>query len=137
LNAYPDWEIPGEVIAIIPTADRAKATVKVRVAFRRRDERILPEMGARVSFLEDAPPDSAHARARPGLIVPAEAVQASGATGIVFVLRDDRVEERTVKLGAQSAQGQIVLSGIDAGATLAVAVSGKLSDGARVRVEKP
>ena len=54
LNAYPDWEIPAEVIAVIPTADRAKATVKVRVGFKQRDERVLPEMGARVSFLGDA-----------------------------------------------------------------------------------
>jgi RND family efflux transporter MFP subunit len=50
LNAYPDWEIPAEVVAVIPTADRAKATVKVRVGFKQRDERVLPEMGARVSF---------------------------------------------------------------------------------------
>jgi RND family efflux transporter MFP subunit len=136
LNAYPDWEIPGEVIAIIPTADRSKATVKVRVAFKHRDERILPEMGARVAFLEDARTDNGHQNARPGVIVPAAAVQASGETGSVFVLRDDRVEERTVKLGAQSAQGQTVLSGVDAGTKLAVAVTGKLSDGEKIRVEK-
>jgi RND family efflux transporter MFP subunit len=54
LNAYPDWNIPGSVIAIIPTADRSKATVKVRVGFKEKDPRILPEMGARVSFLNDA-----------------------------------------------------------------------------------
>lgn len=54
LNAYPDWEIPAEVIAVIPTADRAKATVKVRVGFKQRDARVLPEMGARVAFLSDA-----------------------------------------------------------------------------------
>lgn len=53
LNAYPDWSIPAEVIAVIPTADRAKATVKVRVGFKERDARILPEMGARVSFLSE------------------------------------------------------------------------------------
>lgn len=53
LNAYPDWAIPGQVVAIIPTADRSKATVKVRVGFKIRDARILPEMGARVSFLAD------------------------------------------------------------------------------------
>jgi RND family efflux transporter MFP subunit len=136
LNAYPDWEIPGEVIAIIPTADRAKATVKVRVAFKRGDERILPEMGARVSFLDDARPDNARASGRSGVIVPADAVQAGSDTGVVYVLRDDRVEARTVKLGAQSAQGQILLSGIDAGTRLAIAVSGKLRDGAKVRAEK-
>ena len=53
LNAYPDWRIPAAVIAVIPTADRSKATVKVRVGFKQRDSRIVPEMGARVSFLED------------------------------------------------------------------------------------
>jgi HlyD family secretion protein len=50
LNAYPDWDIPASVIAVIPTADRSKATVKVRVGFKTRDARILPEMGARVAF---------------------------------------------------------------------------------------
>ncbi len=52
LNAYPDWEIPAHVIAVIPTADQAKATVKVRVAFKEKDARVLPQMGARVSFFE-------------------------------------------------------------------------------------
>lgn len=137
LNAYPDWEIPGSVIAIIPTADRSKATVKVRVAFKRRDERILPEMGARVSFLQDAGSAVASAPPRRAVIVPTDAVEANGATGKVFVLHDGKVEERTVKLGAQTPQGQIVLSGIDAGAKLAIAVNGKLSDGANVRIEEP
>jgi RND family efflux transporter MFP subunit len=137
LNAYPDWEIPGAVIAIIPTADRSKATVKVRVAFKQRDERILPEMGARVSFLQEAGTQAAPASARRAVIIPAEAVEANGATGTVFVLHDGKVEERRVKLGAQSAQGQIVLSGIDPGAQLAIAASGKLSDGAKVRIEAP
>lgn len=136
LNAYPDWEIPGGVIAIIPTADRSKATVKVRVAFKQRDERILPEMGARVSFLEAAGAETTQAPARRAIIVPAEAVAVNGTTGTVFVLHDKKVEERSVKLGAQSAQGQLVLSGIDAGAKLAVALNGKLSDGVGVRIEK-
>jgi RND family efflux transporter MFP subunit len=135
LNAYPDWEIPGAVIAIIPTADRSKATVKVRVAFKRRDERVLPEMGARVSFLQDAPADTAPARH--AVIIPAEAVAANGANGTVFVVHDDKVEQRTVKLGAQSAQGQVVLAGIDAGAKLAIAESGKLSDGEKIKIEQP
>jgi RND family efflux transporter MFP subunit len=137
LNAYPDWEIPGEVIAIIPTADRSKATVKVRVAFKRRDERILPEMGARVSFLQDAAADAARAPARRAVIVPAEAVEVNGAEGRVFVLQNGKVEERAVKLGALSPQGQIVLSGIDAGAKLAIAASGTLTDGEKVRIAEP
>ncbi len=62
LNAYPDWKIPGEVIAIIPTADRSKATVKVRIAIKARDPRIVPDMGVRVGFLDTKP---AAARRRP------------------------------------------------------------------------
>ena len=54
LNAYPEVSFPAEVVAVIPTADRAKATVKVRIAFKKKDPRIVPEMGARVSFLGDA-----------------------------------------------------------------------------------
>jgi hypothetical protein len=136
LNAYPDWEIPGEVIAIIPTADRSKATVKVRVAFKRRDERILPEMGARVAFLQQTGADSARTPAHRSVLIPAETVQVNGDTGVVFVVHGDKVEQRTVKLGAQSEQGQVVLSGIDAGARLAIPVQGKLSDAMTVRVEK-
>jgi RND family efflux transporter MFP subunit len=137
LNAYPDWAIAGEVIAIIPTADRSKATVKVRVAFRQKDPRILPEMGARVAFLEDSGEGAARASVRRALVVPAEAVEVRGAAGTVYVLHDDKVEERSVKLGAQSAQGQIVLSGIDAGAKLAIPVDGaKLHDGEKVRLAK-
>jgi hypothetical protein len=67
--------------------------------------------------------------------VPAEAVQVNGDSGIVFVVRGDKVEQRAVKLGAQSAQGQVVLSGIDAGARLAVPLQGKLSDGMAIRVQ--
>lgn len=137
LNAYPDWAIPGEVIAIIPTADRSKATVKVRVGFKQKDPRILPEMGARVSFLEAGTAGAARTPVRRAVIVPPEAVESHGDAGTVFVLHDDKVEERSVKLGAQSAQGQVVLSGIDAGAKLAIAVGGgKLHDGEKVRIDK-
>ncbi len=59
LNAYPDWHIPAEVIAIVPTADRSKATVEVRVGFKQKDARVLPEMGARVSFVDDSAPAGA------------------------------------------------------------------------------
>lgn len=136
LNAYPDWTIPGEIVAVIPTADRAKATVKVRVGFRARDPRILPQMGARVSFLDTAGP-AAGGAARParGVIVPAAAVQASGETGLVFVIRADKLERRTVRLGARNGDDQTVLSGIVPGERLAVGDQGKFSDGAVVQVE--
>ena len=138
LNAYPDWAIPAHVIAIIPTADRAKATVKVRIGFDARDERILPEMGVRVAFLEapaNVPIESAASNSARPLVVPTDAVQASGDTGVVFVLSEDRVERRNVRLGGRVAAGQVVLSGLTAGTRVAVGDVAKLTDGARVRVE--
>lgn len=139
LNAYPDWSIPAHVIAIIPTADRAKATVKVRVGFTVGDPRILPEMGARVAFhdskvLRDAAP--AGAVAQQPVLVPKESVQADGDTGVVFVIADGGVERRTVRLGGQSAAGQVVLAGLQAGTRLARGDLSSLTDGSKVRVEE-
>ncbi|HUQ50970.1 MAG TPA: efflux RND transporter periplasmic adaptor subunit [Gammaproteobacteria bacterium] len=137
LNAYPDWSIPARVIAIIPTADRAKATVKVRVGFDAADARILPEMGARVAFLEAAEPGAATtSAAQQPVLVPKESVQADGDTGIVFVVADGGVERRTVRLGAQSASGQIVLAGLVVGTRLARGDLGALVDGSRVTIEQ-
>jgi RND family efflux transporter MFP subunit len=145
LNAYPDWQIPAYVVAVVPTADRSKATVKVRVGFKTRDPRILPEMGARVAFLEDArpaAPGAAPAPAAGAVLLPAEAVQGGAAgsdTGVVYVLHDDRVERRTVRLGARSADGQVVLSGLSSGERVAQgAVPGALAglaDGMHVQVQ--
>ena len=140
LNAYPDWRIPARVIAIIPTADRAKATVKVRVGFDAGDARILPEMGARVAFHDatetsDAPATSA-APSQRAVVVPAASVQVEGDTGVVFVVANGNVERRTVRLGAQSAAGQIVLAGVAAGTRLARGNLTVLADGSRVRIEE-
>src|SRR3546814_17433325 len=102
------------------SSDLSKATVKVRVGFKTRDARILPEMGARVSFLAEASDDKTQSGAAPsGVSLPDTAVQSEGAgsaTGVVFVLHDDVVERRAVKLGAQTGTEQIpVLSGVKAG----------------------
>jgi RND family efflux transporter MFP subunit len=134
LNAYPDWTIPARVIAIIPTAERAKATVKVRVGFDVDDARILPEMGARVAFLNDVN-DGAAPSAQAAFAVPDEAVQRSGDTGVVYVVGNGKVEKRTVRLGERGAAGQVVLSGLTPGARVAIGDFTKLSDGAAVRIE--
>jgi RND family efflux transporter MFP subunit len=134
LNAYPDWEIPAEVIAVIPTADRAKATVKVRIGFKVKDERILPEMGARVSFLEESKPSNAAASAAPAVVIPAEAVQVTGDTGVVFIVNDTKVERRAVRLGAKNNNGQIVLAGLTAGTRVAIGDLALLSDQAEIQV---
>lgn len=140
LNAYPDWEIPGSVIAMIPTADRAKATVKVRIAIKPKDPRIIPEMGARVAFLSDNEPAVSGAQtnvAPRSVVIPGEAVSTSGDISIVFIVHGSTVERRAVRLGGKSSAGQLVLAGLDAGNTVALGDLSRLSDGAQVRVEKP
>jgi RND family efflux transporter MFP subunit len=134
LNAYPDWEIPAHVIAIIPTADRAKATVRVRVGLEERDERILPQMGVRVSFLSDDEDAPAARRGAEAVLIPSDAIESDGATGVVYIVRDDTVERRAVALGARTDSGQVVLSGVTAGARLVVGNLSELTDGARVRI---
>jgi RND family efflux transporter MFP subunit len=136
LNAYPDWQIPAYVIAIIPTADRSKATVKVRIGFKTKDARVLPDMGARVAFLSEAPASNAAEAQSPStaVLIPADAVQAQGETGIVFLLRDDTVERRAVKLGSSGSGGQRVIAGLKDGDRIAVGDFSKLADGAKIRV---
>ena len=136
LNAYPDWKIPGEVIAIIPTADRSKATVKVRIAIKSRDPRIVPDMGVRVGFLESRAPGAAAAPKVTGVLVPAEAVQPEGSeAGSVFVVADGaRVGRRRVTLGPDVAGQKRVLTGLQAGERVVVAPPPRLEDGQRVRV---
>jgi HlyD family secretion protein len=134
LNAYADWQIPAHVIAVVPTADRSKATVKVRVAIDAKDPRILPEMGTRVAFLADVKQGQPAAPA--GVMVPADAVNADGQEGVVFVVRDGRAERRAVKLGTRTPDGQIVLAGLSGGETVVVAGRDKLADGAKVRIEQ-
>ena len=138
LNAYPDWDIPGAVIAMIPTADRAKATVKVRIAIKQKDPRIIPEMGARVAFLSEdqSSTSGADKSVAPGVIVPTDAVVTSGDTSIVYMVHGSTVERRAVRLGSKMSSGQIIMAGLEAGNTVALGDLSKLSDGAHVRIEK-
>jgi len=135
LDAYPDWSIPGHVIAIIPTADRSKATVKVRVALDRKDQRIVPDMGVRVSFLEEAAPAAADAAPSRGVLVPAAAIAARGGDQVVFVLDGERVRAHVVTPG--QARGDLrEVDGLAAGTRVVRAVPPELADGARVKVRQ-
>jgi RND family efflux transporter MFP subunit len=137
LNAYPDWNVPAEVIAVIPTADRSKATVSVRVGLKVKDPRVVPEMGVRVEFLDPSATSSGVHSVR-SVIVPAEAIQNRNRDdAVVFVVNGDTVERRPVRLGAQSSNGQILLAGVSAGEAVAVSGNDKLSDGERVRIAPP
>ena len=133
LNAYPEWKIPGEVIAIVPTADRSKATVKVRIALREKDPRIVPDMGVRVSFLEAAKPGAPKPS---GVWVPTRAVQASEGKHVVFVLRDDEVERVEVAVGEVRDADQQVLRGLAEGDTVVLSPPKGLRDGSRVTIKK-
>jgi RND family efflux transporter MFP subunit len=133
LNAYPDWKIPAEVIAIVPTADRSKATVKVRIALKQKDPRIVPDMGVRVAFL-NPPGKAAPAAATPGVLVPAEAVRAQGAQGVVFVFTNDKVERRSVTLGQAAGANRQVLSGLRDGERVVLSPPESLRDGETVKL---
>ena len=136
LDAYPDWKIPAHVIAIVPTADRGKATVKVRVALERKDPRIVPDMGVRVSFLETRPVTTA--RAPQGVLVPATAIVQRGGHSVVFVLDGQQVHQRTVQPAAQSyGDLRLLPAGVKSGDSVVVAPPAELRDGADVQVKKP
>ena len=136
LNAYPDWKIPAEVIAIIPTADRGKATVTVRVAIKAKDARIVPEMGVNVSFLEAARPAQDGAQQRPRVRVPAGAVAQRDGGDVAFAVTGDdgdRVERRALKLGRALGDGREVLAGLSPGETVVLDPPAELQDGGRIR----
>lgn len=137
LNAYPDWRIPAEVIAIVPTADRSKATVKVRIALRAKDPRIVPEMGVRVAFLEEqqqAPANAAIAPSR-GVLVPPAAIRQDAGADVVYVMVDGKAERRVVTLGGTQGEARQVLRGVSGGEAVIVDAPETLKDGDAVKAK--
>ncbi len=132
LNAYPDWKIPAEVIAIIPTADRGKATVKVRIALKQKDPRIVPEMGVRVSFLEAR---SQQQEQQPrGVRVPAGAIIERDRKQVAFAVdREQRVELRELRTGIALGEDRQVLSGLSAGELVVLDPPATLKAGDRIK----
>jgi HlyD family secretion protein len=143
LDAYPDWRIPAHVIMPVPTADRQKATVKVRLGFEGLDPRILPDMGVKVAFLADEKPaGGGTASANPGkpvVTIPRAALRKDGDRDVVFVVSsDDRVERRAIGLAAgsgNSGDDAVVTSGLAAGERVVVEGPADLKDGAAVRTK--
>jgi RND family efflux transporter MFP subunit len=135
LDAYPDWKIPGHVIAIIPTADRGKATVKVRVSFDHKDERIVPDMGVRVSFLEDVV-KSAAAPVAPskGVLVPSGSVVQRDGKSAVFAIEGDKARLRLVTSGQTLGDSRFV-EGIEAGTKIVRDPPSELGDGSRLDIK--
>lgn len=121
LDAYAEWRIPAEVIAIIPTADRQKATVRVRIAFLERDDRVLRDMGVKVAFLDvDAPatPVTESQDVR-GVLIAGEALRSDSAGDFVWRLIDGRVERQPVQVSGQRDRTRVlVTSGLAPGETI-------------------
>jgi len=132
LDAYPDWKIPAKVIAIIPTADRQKATVKVRVGFLSLDERMLPQMGVKVAFHER----EQKAGGNRAVAVPKAAVQKQNGRDVVMVVQNGRVERRAVTPGGAKGEETVVLAGLAAGERVVIQAPRKLTDRERVSESK-
>ena len=135
LDAYPDWKIAAHVITTIPSADRQKATVKVRIGFDQLDPRILPDMGVKVSFLREAEPASAGASAAPRTVVPKAAIRKVDGRTVVFVVKEDRVERRAISAGNENGDQVEVLSGVSAGERVVLEPPAAMKDGDKIKVQ--
>jgi RND family efflux transporter MFP subunit len=136
LNAYPDWQIPARVITMVPTADRQKATVLVRIGFKQLDPRILPDMGVKVTFLRSddrtAPKGDT---ARPVMLIPKTAVRAENGQSVVFVVRgDSTLERRAIKAGSEDGGQLEIVAGLRPGERVVSPPSPALKDGVRVEI---
>jgi HlyD family secretion protein len=148
LDAYPDWQIPGRVITTVPTADRQKATVQVRIAFEKLDPRILPDMGIKVTFLRDpeeaaagrrgASPASGQAAvpvAQPVTLVPKASVVTEGSSTFVWVVRGDIVERRAVRTGGADGDRVEIVGGLQGSERVVITPPKELKDGGKVLVK--
>ena len=131
LDAYPNWNIPARVRTIIPTADRQKATVKVRVSFLKLDPRILPDMGVKVAFLENR---RAEDKSPVQVVIPGAAVRQENGEPMVFLVRDGRVEKRSVSLGSKRGSDVEVLAGLAQGERIVVRGPEDLRPGQAVEI---
>ena len=133
LDAYPQWKIPCKVIAIIPTADRQKSTVKVRVGFDKLDPRILPEMGVKVAFRDTAGSAPANARA---VAIPKVALRQQDGRDVVLVFLNGKAERRAVTVSSTMGEETVVSAGLATGEKVIVDSPAGLSDGVAVKEKK-
>ena len=142
LDSYADWQIPAKVIAIIPTADRQKATVKVRVGFVKLDPRILPDMSVKVAFQEashsaaSSPAEEEKAGTRARMTIPKSAIRQRDGRDMVWVVRDGRAEQRAVTVGTTRGEDVAIAAGLSGGEKIVVDRTEQLAEGARVTEEK-
>ena len=134
LNAYPKWDIPSEVIAIIPTADRNKATVKVRIALLEKDERVLPDMGSRVSFLRKVE-NVTKETPKEGVMIPLGAVSTKDGESIVQVIEGTSVEVRQIEVAEETANYARVIKGLNSGMKVVARFDNELEDGQKIIIK--
>ena len=134
LDAYPDWQIPGKVITSVPTADRQKATVLVRIGFDELDPRILPDMGVKVTFLREAG-DSSTPVAQAVSLIPKAAVRTENNKDYVFVVRQETVERRAIQTGGTDGDRLEVVAGLTAGERVVVSPPPLLAEGIRIAIQ--
>jgi HlyD family secretion protein len=132
LDAYPDWQMPAKVIAIIPTADRQKATVKVRIGFEKLDPKILPDMGVKVAFQSAA--DSPIKK--PGLLIPKAALRQENGHDFVWIVQQGCARRRPVTVSARRNDELIISDGLTVGEKVVLEGPAELKEGARVFEEK-
>jgi RND family efflux transporter MFP subunit len=134
LDSYPDWRIPAKVIAIIPTADRQKATVRVRVGFEKLDPRILPDMGLKVAFQAAPGDDAPNGRF---VTVPKNAVRHDGDRDVVWLVRGGRLERRAVTVESTHSNEATLAAGLDGGESVVIAGPAELVEGAAAKEKTP
>jgi len=146
LDAYPDWQIPAKVRTVIPTADRQKATVKVRISFTAEDHkrlidpatqpRILPDMGVKVTFLEDEKPKGMEEKSAAVALVPQSSIRQDNSSKFVFVVKGDILERHAVKLGSNRGSDVEILAGLQPEAMVVVKGPQSLRDGQAVQTKQ-
>ena len=134
LNAYPKWDIPSEVIAIIPTADRNKATVKVRIALLEKDERVLPDMGSRVSFLRKVE-TKMEETPKEGVMIPLAAISVSKDKSFVQALKENKIIITNIEIAEETANYARVTKGLKSGMKVIARFDDDLEDNQKVIVK--
>lgn len=133
LNAYPNWDISSEVIAIIPTADRNKATVKVRISLLEKDARVLPDMGAKVSFLKDQVIETPEKLE--GVMIPSSSLVKEGNLSYVFVIQNGLIRKTKVTVGSLSSNFSRITNGIEVGDNVVTDPNNELQNGQEVLIK--
>jgi hypothetical protein len=133
LNAYPKWDIASEVIAIIPTADRNKATVRVRIRLLEKDERVLPDMGARVSFLKKV--EENEGPEKEGVMVPNASIQTSSGQDYIMLIVNDKINIQAIEIAEETSNYSRVIKGLESGDKVLAKFDEALNEGQQVKIK--